>query len=146
MKQDGALELSLAQVTVSPPEDDEVIVRVEATPINPSDLGLLLAGGDVSSAKVSGKGSQTVVTAPIAPAVMRALVARIGKSMALGLEGAGVVTSAGASPEAQALLGKTVSIFVGGCTGNFGKPGPPTAWFCPPESSRKRQRPPSSIR
>ena len=121
MKQDGALELSLAQVTVSPPEDDEVIVRVEATPINPSDLGLLLAGGDVSSAKVSGKGSQTVVTAPIAPAVMRALVARIGKSMALGLEGAGVVTSAGASPEAQALLGKTVSIFVGGMYGQLRK-------------------------
>src|ERR1700748_610427 len=66
VKQDGVLELSLAQVTVSPPKDDEVIVRVEATPINPSDLGLLLAGGDVSSAKVSGKGSQTVLTAPIA--------------------------------------------------------------------------------
>ena len=121
MKQDGALELSLAQVTVSPPKNDEVIVRVEATPINPSDLGLLLAGGDVSSAKVSGKGSQTVVTAPIAPAVMRALVARIGKSMALGLEGAGVVTSAGASPEAQALLRKTVSIFVGGMYGQLRK-------------------------
>ena len=57
VKQDGALELSLAQVTVSPPKDDEVIVRVEATPINPSDLGLLLAAGDISSAKVSGKGS-----------------------------------------------------------------------------------------
>src|SRR5258707_13570653 len=50
---------------------------------------------------------------------MRALVARIGKSMALGLEGAGVVTSAGASPEAQALLGKTVSIFVGGMYGQL---------------------------
>jgi NADPH:quinone reductase len=121
VKQDGALELSLAQVTVSPPKDDEVIVRVEATPINPSDLGLLLAGGDVSLAKVSGKRSQTVVTAPIAPAVMRALVARIGKSMPVGLEGAGVVTSAGASPEAQALLGKTVSIFVGGMYGQLRK-------------------------
>jgi NADPH:quinone reductase-like Zn-dependent oxidoreductase len=119
VKQDGALELSLAQVTVSPPKDDEVIVRVEATPINPSDLGLLLAGGDVSLAKVSRKGSQTVVTAPIAPAVMRALAARIGKSMPVGLEGAGVVTSAGASPEAQALLGKTVSIFVGGMYGQL---------------------------
>jgi NADPH2:quinone reductase len=102
VKQDGSLELSLAQATVSPPKNDEVIVRIEATPINPSDLGLLLAGGDVSSAKVSGKGSQTVVTAPIAPAVMRALSARIGKSMPVGLEGAGVVTNAGPSPEAQA--------------------------------------------
>ena len=121
VKQDGSLEMSLAQVTVSPPKDDEVIVRVEATPINPSDLGLLLAGGDVSSAKVSGKRSQTVVTAPIAPAVMRALSARIGKSMPVGLEGAGVVTNAGPSPEAQALLGKTVSIFVGGMYGQLRK-------------------------
>ena len=121
VKQDGALELSLAQVTVSPPKNDEVIVRVEATPINPSDLGLLLAGGDVSLAKVSGKRSQTVVTAPIAPAVMRALSARIGKSMPVGLEGAGVVTNAGPSPEAQALLGKTVSIFVGGMYGQLRK-------------------------
>jgi len=121
VKQDGALELSLAQVTVSPPKDDEVIVRVEATPINPSDLGLLLARGDVSLAKVSGKGSQTVVTAPIAPVVMRALSARIGKSMPLGLEGAGVVTQAGPSREAQALLGKTVSIFGGGMYGQLRK-------------------------
>ena len=121
VKQDGSLELSLAQATVSPPKNDEVIVRVEATPINPSDLGLLLAGGDVSLAKVSGKGSQTVVAAPIAPAVMRALSARIGKSMPVGLEGAGVVTNAGPSPEAQALLGKTVSIFVGGMYGQLRK-------------------------
>ena len=105
VKQDGSLELSLAQVTVSPPKNDEVIVRVEATPINPSDPGLLLAGGDVSSAKESGSGRQTVVAAPIAPAVMRALSARIGKSMPVGLEGAGVVTNAGPSPEAQVLLG-----------------------------------------
>jgi NADPH2:quinone reductase len=121
VKQDGALELSLAQASVSLPKDDEVIIRIEATPINPSDLGLLLAGGDVSQAKVSGKGSQTVVTAPIAPVVMRALAARIGKSMPVGLEGAGVVTSAGASPEAQALLGKTVSTFVGGMYGQLRK-------------------------
>jgi NADPH:quinone reductase len=121
VKQDGVLELSLAQVTVSPPKDDEVIVRVEATPINPSDLGLLLAGGDVSSAKVSGKGSQTVLTAPIAPVVMRALAARIGKPMPVGLEGAGVVIGAGASREAQALIGKTVSTFVGGMYGQLRK-------------------------
>jgi len=121
VKPDGALELSLDQVTVSPPKDDEVIVRIEAAPINPSDLGLLLAGGDVNLAKVSGKGSQTVVTAPIAPAAMGALSARIGKSMPIGLEGAGVVTNAGPSPEAQALLGKTVSIFVGGMYGQLRK-------------------------
>ena len=58
VKQDGALELSLAQVTVSPPKDDEVIVRIEATPINPSDLGLLLAGGDRYREKAARRSSR----------------------------------------------------------------------------------------
>ena len=121
VKQDGTLELSLAQVSVPSPTADEVVVRVEATPINPSDLGLLLSAADASSAKASGQGIQTVVTAPIAPAAMRALATRIGKSMPVGLEGAGVVTHAGAAPEAQALLGKTVSMFMGGMYGQYRK-------------------------
>jgi NADPH2:quinone reductase len=121
VRPDGTLELSLAQLPVPAPRDDEVIVRVEATPINPSDLGLLLAAADVSVARASGKGAQTVVTAPIAPAAMRALAGRAGKSMPVGLEGAGVVIEAGASAEAQALLGKTVSIFARGMYGQFRK-------------------------
>jgi NADPH:quinone reductase-like Zn-dependent oxidoreductase len=119
VKSDGELELSLVELPVPTPEDDEVIVRVEATPINPSDLGLLLAAANANAATTSGDGTQTVVTAPIAPAALRALAGRIGKSMAVGNEGAGVVTSAGASPEAQALLGKTVSILAGGMYGQF---------------------------
>ena len=114
VKSDGELELSLVELPVPTPEDDEVIVRVEATPINPSDLGLLLAAADANAATTSGDGTQTVVTAPIAPAALRALAGRIGKSMAVGNEGAGVVTSAGTSPRSQALLGKTVSILAGG--------------------------------
>jgi NADPH2:quinone reductase len=121
VKQDGALELSLTRVSVPSPAPDEVVVRVEATPINPSDLGLLLAAADVGSAKSSGQGIQTVVTAPIAAAAMRALAARVGKSMPVGLEGAGVVTHAGASSEAQVLLGKTISMFVGGMYGQYRK-------------------------
>ncbi len=119
VKPDGALELSLVRLPIPTPKDDEVIVRVEAAPINPSDLGLLLAAADVRAATRSGEGAQTVVTAPIAPAALRAFAGRVGKSMAVGNEGAGVVTSAGASPEAQALLGKTVSLFAGGMYGQF---------------------------
>src|SRR5258706_13863073 len=119
VKPDGALELSLVRLPIPTPKDDEVIVRVEAAPINPSDLGLLLAAADVRAATRSGEGAQTVVTAPIAPAALRAFAGRVGKSMAVGNEGAGVVTSAGASPEAQALLGKTVSLFAGGMNGQF---------------------------
>jgi NADPH:quinone reductase len=121
VKSDGELELSLVELPVPTPEDDEVVVRVEATPINPSDLGLLLAAADARAATASGDGTKTVVTAPIAPAALRALAGRIGKSMAVGNEGAGVVTSAGASPSSQALLGKTVSILAGGMYAQFRK-------------------------
>jgi len=121
VRPDGVLELSLVHLPIPTPKDDEVIVRVDAAPINPSDLGLLLAAADVRAATRSGEGAQTVVTAPVAPAALRALARRVGKPMAVGNEGAGVVTSAGASPQAQALLGKTVSIFVGGMYGQFRK-------------------------
>jgi NADPH:quinone reductase len=121
VKPDGALELSLVCLPIPTPKDDEVIVRVEAAPINPSDLGLLLAAADMRAATRSGEGAQTVVTAPIAPAALRALAGRVGKPMAVGNEGAGVVTSAGRSAEAQALLGRTVSLFAGGMYGQFRK-------------------------
>jgi len=121
VKPDGALELSLIRVPVPTPKDDEVVVRVEATPINPSDLWLLLAAADLSAATASGAGTQKVVSAPIAPAALRALAGRVGKSMAVGNEGAGVVTNAGASPEAQALLGKTVSILAGAMYAQYRK-------------------------
>src|SRR5258708_1153906 len=121
VKLDGTLELSLMRVPVPTPKDDEVVVRVEATPINPSDLGLLLAAADVSAATKSGGGMRKVVSAPIAPPALRALEGRVGKSMPVGNEGAGVVTNAGASPEAQALLGKTVSILAGAMYAQFRK-------------------------
>ena len=113
VKRDGLLELSLADVPIPDPKPDEVVVRIEASPINPSDLGLLFGGADMSTAQVSGTPDRPVVTAAIAPGTMRALGARIDQSMPVGNEGAGVVVSAGSSPDAQALLGKTVAILGG---------------------------------
>jgi len=110
---DGVLELSLARVPVAEPKADEVVVRVEASPINPSDLGLLLAGADVSTAKASTTSEGPAVTADIPKAVFRSLTGRIGQSLPVGNEGAGVVVAAGASKEAQALLGATVAIIGG---------------------------------
>jgi len=109
----GTLELSLAKVAVPEPADDQVVIKVEATPINPSDLGLLLGPADMSSAKVSGSGDGVKVTAPVPPSTLTMLAARLDQSMPVGNEGAGTVVKAGASPAAQALLGKTVST-VGG--------------------------------
>ncbi|HEY2315383.1 MAG TPA: zinc-binding dehydrogenase [Streptosporangiaceae bacterium] len=106
---DQTVELSLETVEVPEPGPTQVLVRVEATPINPSDLGLLLAGADVSAATASGPADRPVVTAPLPDAAMRAMAARVGIPMAVGNEGAGTVVAAGSSPAAQALLGKTVA-------------------------------------
>jgi NADPH:quinone reductase len=106
---DQTVELSLADVEVPEPGPTEVLVRVEAAPINPSDLGLLLAGADASAAVVSGPADRPVVTAPLPAAAMRAMAGRVGKSMPVGNEGAGTVVAAGAAASAQALLGKTVA-------------------------------------
>ncbi len=113
IKKDGALELSLAKVEVPEPGPDQVVVRVEATPINPSDLGLLLGPADMAAATTSGSGDSTVVKAKVSQAALPFLAARLDQSMAVGNEGAGTVIKAGASDEAQALMGKTVST-VGG--------------------------------
>lgn len=113
VKSDGELELSLAEVEVADPGPDEVLVRVEATPINPSDLGLLIGPADLSTLKAAGSKDRPVVTATVPPAGLKALKARLDQSMPVGNEGAGVVIAAGASPEAQALMGKTVAMIGG---------------------------------
>jgi NADPH2:quinone reductase len=110
---DGTLELSLVSVPTPQPAEDEVLVRVEASPINPSDLGLLLGGADMTLAKASGSAASPVVTAPVPPTMMPAMAARLGESLPAGNEGAGVVVGAGSSTGAQALLGKTVALFGG---------------------------------
>jgi NADPH:quinone reductase len=107
---EGTLELSLQDVPVPSPADTEVLVRVEASPINPSDLGVLLAGADMSTAKVAGTPDRPVVTATLAEGALQGLSARIGKPLPVGNEGAGTVVAAGSSPAAQALIGKTVGI------------------------------------
>jgi NADPH2:quinone reductase len=109
----GTLELSLHEVPVPAPGANEVLVRVEASPINPSDLGLLIASADMTTATVAGTLERPVVTASVAEATLGALSARLDKSLPVGNEGAGTVVAAGSSSAAQALVGKTVAI-VGG--------------------------------
>ena len=110
VKADQTVELFLDTVEVPEPGPGEVVVRVEASPINPSDLGLLLAGADVTAAVVSGSADRPVVTAPLPDAAMRAVAGRVGIPMPAGNEGAGTVVAAGASAGAGALLGKMVAV------------------------------------
>jgi NADPH:quinone reductase-like Zn-dependent oxidoreductase len=113
IKKSGELELSLASVPIPEPSADEILVRVEASPINPSDLGLLVGAADMSTAKTSGTGDAAVVTAKVPDGAMKAMAGRLDESMPVGNEGAGVVIKAGSSDAAQALLGKTVAMIGG---------------------------------
>jgi NADPH:quinone reductase-like Zn-dependent oxidoreductase len=113
LRTSGELELSLANVPTPEPGPDEVVVRVEATPINPSDLGLLIGPADMSTAKVSGTKDSPVITAKMPDAAMGAMRARLDQSMPVGNEGAGVVIRTGSSDAAKALMGKTVAMLGG---------------------------------
>src|SRR3982750_516110 len=104
----GELELSLVDVPMPEPQADEVLVRIEAAPMNPSDLGLLFGAADMTTARASGTADRPVVTATVPPRVLPAMAGRLDESMPVGNEGAGGVVGAGSSPVAQALLGKPV--------------------------------------
>ncbi|MEZ4494769.1 MAG: zinc-binding dehydrogenase [Dehalococcoidia bacterium] len=114
VREDAVLELSLAEVETPDPKPDQILIRVEAAPINPSDMGLLFAAADMSRAEAGGTPDRPVVTAKLTPAIMSAMAGRVGQSLPAGNEGAGVVVEAGSAPEAQALVGKTVSLRGGG--------------------------------
>ena len=111
VKASGELELSLATQTVPRPGPDEVVLRVEAAPINPSDLMLLLAGADPTKLEDGGTATRPVLTGKVSHTA--SLAQRLGQALPVGNEGAGTVVEAGASPAAQALLGKVVSVAPG---------------------------------
>jgi NADPH:quinone reductase-like Zn-dependent oxidoreductase len=113
IKASGELEISLLDVPTPEPGPDEVVVHVEATPINPSDLGLLTGAADLSTVKASGTKDRPIVTAKVPEAGMRAMAGRLDQSMPVGNEGAGVVIATGSSPAAKTLMGRTVAMIGG---------------------------------
>jgi NADPH:quinone reductase len=110
---DATLTVHLESVPVPAPGPDEVLIQVQATPINPSDIGLLFGAGNLAALAVAGTADRPVVTAPIPERAMPAMAGRLGQSLPVGNEGAGLVVAAGDSPAAQALLGKTVAVIGG---------------------------------
>jgi NADPH2:quinone reductase len=106
---DGTLQLSISNTERPTPAENDVLIKVEAAPINPSDLGLLISfAADLDSLSISGEGEQAVTTAKIHPKLMAAMTARLDQSMPVGNEGGGVVVDAGAN--AKHLIGKTVGV------------------------------------
>jgi NADPH:quinone reductase len=110
---DGTVTLSIHEADLPELGDRDVLVRVEAAPINPSDLGLLFAAGDVSAGEAAEVDGRPAVRLPVSPAALAAQRARVGRPMSAGNEGGGTVVAAGASPDARALLGKVVGFLSG---------------------------------
>ena len=105
----GEVELSIAKVEIPEPKEDEVLIRVEAAPINPSDLGLLLSfAADLGSIRIEGDGDELVTSMPIHPRLMASMKPRLDQSMPAGNEGSGVIIDAGSN--AKELIGKTVGL------------------------------------
>ncbi len=108
----GQLELSLVEVAVPTLQRDQVLVRVEAAPMNPSDLALLLGPADLATATVGGTAERPIFTAAVPANRLPTVAARLDQSLSVGNEGAGVVVDAGEA--ARELVGKTVAIASGG--------------------------------
>lgn len=111
--EDNELVLSIVEHDIPTPGPDDVVVRVEAAPINPSDMFPLIGFADYGNGKLVTQGNEQKMVAPIAPAMMDPLRARVGQTLPVGNEGAGTVVAAG--DNVKHLEGKLVSLVTGQC-------------------------------
>lgn len=114
ISEDNKLELALREIEIPQPGENEVVIRIEAAPINPSDLGVMFSAADMTTARQSGSADRPVISADVPAKFMDAVKKRVGKAVPVGNEGAGTVVAAGSSAAAQSLMGKTVAVIGGG--------------------------------
>ncbi len=115
----GELRLELLEKPMPQPTSSQVLVRIEATPINPSDQGAMFGMADISAAETSGSGKGTLLTAPVSAGGLRVMKARMGQTLAVGNEGAGTVVATGDSDLAKSLAGKVVAAMGGAMYGQY---------------------------
>lgn len=111
---DGELKMALHEKEMPIPKSDQIVVKIEATPINPSDHGVMFGWSTMGKAVSTGEGAEMVLTAPVSPQGMAVMKGRVGQDLPIGNEGAGTVVAAGDSEYAQSLMGKTVAVMGGG--------------------------------
>tara|TARA_R110000868_G_scaffold47354_5_gene155452 strand:+ start:173 stop:1312 length:1140 start_codon:yes stop_codon:yes gene_type:complete len=116
---EGVLRMELVEQQMPTPKPSQVIVKIEASPINPSDLGVMFGMANMSEATSSGSGKDTALTAPVSAQGMRVMKARLGQALPVGNEGAGTVVAAGDGDVAQSLMGKVVAVMGGGMYGQY---------------------------
>jgi NADPH2:quinone reductase len=114
ISEDNKLTLALQYIEMPQPGANEVVIRIEAAPLNPSDIAVMLSAADMSTATQSGTEQNPIITADVPARFMPAFKTRVGKATPVGNEGAGTVVATGSSPAAQALMGKTVAVIGGG--------------------------------
>ncbi len=119
VSEDGELRMELSEQATPTPGDEEVVVQIEATPINPSDHGVMFGWANMDECASSGEGDDIILTAPVSPQGMGVMKARIGQSLPVGNEGAGTVVAAGSGEMAQALMGKRVAVMGGGMYAHY---------------------------
>ncbi len=117
--EDAELRLELVEKELKMPKSDQILIKVEATPINPSDHGVMFGWTDMSKATSSGSGNDIVLSAPVSGHGMKIMKGRINQPQQVGNEGAGVVVAAGDSDYAQSLMGKRVAAMGGGMYGEY---------------------------
>ncbi|HDZ38645.1 MAG TPA: NADH oxidase, partial [Marinobacter sp.] len=113
ISEDNKLELALGEIEIPQPGENQVVIRIEAAPLNPSDLGVMFSAADMTTASQSGSADRPIISADVPAEFMDAVKKRVGKPIPVGNEGAGTVVAAGSSAAAQNLMGKTVA-FIGG--------------------------------
>ena len=106
ISKEGLLTISIEEVDIPQPNAGEVLIKVQATPINPSDLGLLVGPADVSSLEIVEEGSKIQMKVP--ESLIRSVSARFDQNLPVGNEGAGIVEAAGEG--AEHLIGKVVGV------------------------------------
>ena len=115
----GELRLELIEKPIPTPKENEIVIKIEATPINPSDQGVMFGLSDIGAAKTSGSGKDTVLTVPVSAQGLRVMKARLGQPLAVGNEGSGTVVATGSSDLAKSLAGKTVAVMGGSMYSQF---------------------------
>ncbi|MEW4448534.1 zinc-binding dehydrogenase [Qipengyuania sp. JC766] len=106
---DGTLTVEVAETTFPEPTGNQVLVKMEAAPINPSDLALLFGPADLENAQY--RDGKIVATMP--EPFNSGARGRHGQRLPVGNEGAGEVVAAGDSDMARALIGKRVACVPG---------------------------------
>lgn len=119
ISKDGGLEVSLGSADVPLAKEGYAIVRMEAAPINPSDMGSLFGPANMEEATLETESDRLVLKAKVPMERIPLLAPRLDKEMPVGNEGAGVVVDAGPEPDAQALIGKTVGVLTGRAYAQF---------------------------